>query len=435
MTTPESNGNAWALSGIRVLDLTEYVAGPFAGQMLADMGADVVKLEPPQGDQWRLSNMVAADESRGFLSVNRGKRSIVVDLKTAAGREIAQKLAAGADVLLSSYRPGVAERLGMDYATLSKLNPGLIYCHNTAFGSIGPYASKAGFDLVAQAMTGIISFESFGRPGKPQGITAAAITDFCSGVFMAYAAACALVQRNLTGTGQEIETSLFASGIALQYRPLLSIDMFDKPPRDELLQRLRDASAKGQSREEAMAEGYARTGAPAIATNPYYNIYRTRDSHMVIACLNNRLRRASARLLGVEDARVEVDEWDSTMLGPEGEAKLNAQIEAVFATKTTDEWCALFDAKGVPCGPVRIGEELYDDPHVKAQNLIPELQHPIFGPIRVAGSPIRMSGAETGAKTASPMLGEHTRQVLAEIGYDEKQIDELIASQVVRAAD
>ena len=241
MTNQATQAGSWALGGIKVLDLTEYVAGPFAGQMLADMGADVIKLEPPQGDQWRLSNMVAADESRGFLSVNRGKRSIVVDLKAEQGREIARKLALQGDVLLSSYRPGVAERLGMDYGTLSKLNPGLIYCHNTAFGSVGPYAGKAGFDLVAQAMTGIISFESFGKAGKPQGITAAAITDFCSGVFMAYAAACALVQRNLTGVGQEIETSLFASGLALQYRPLLSIDMFDKAPRDELLDRLEAA--------------------------------------------------------------------------------------------------------------------------------------------------------------------------------------------------
>ncbi len=435
MTNQASPAGTWALAGIRVLDLTEYVAGPFAGQMLADMGADVIKLEPPQGDQWRLSNMVAADESRGFLSVNRGKRSIVVDLKAEKGREIARKLALQADVLLSSYRPGVAERLGMDYATLSALNPGLIYCHNTAFGSVGPYAGKAGFDLVAQAMTGIISFESFGKAGKPQGITAAAITDFCSGVFMAYAAACALVQRNLTGRGQEVETSLFASGIALQYRPLLSIDMFDKPPRDELLERLRAASAAGRSREEAMAEGYARNGAPAIATNPYYNIYRTKDSHMVIACLNNRLRRASARLLGVDDARVEVDEWDSTMLGTEGEAKLNAQIEAVFMTRPTDEWCALFDAKGIPCGPVRIGEELYDDPHVQAQNLIPALEHPILGTLRMAGSPIKMSAAETGAKVPSPMLGQHTREVLSELGYNEAQIEALIAAKVVKAGD
>lgn len=428
---------AGPLEGIRVLDLTEYVAGPFAGQMLADMGADVVKLEPPTGDQWRLNNMIAADESRNFLSVNRGKRSLVVDLKTQEGKEIAWRAVKNSDVLLTSYRDGVAERLGMDYKTLSAIKPDIIYARNSAFGSVGPYAGKAGFDLVAQAMTGIINFESFGREGRPQGITAAAITDFCSGVFMAYGVVSALVQRGRTGEGQEIETSLFASGVALQYRPVLSIDMFDLEARSELMKRLQEASEKGISREDALRQadgpGYQRTGAPAVATNPYYNIYRTRDSYMVIACLNNRLRRASARILGVTDARVETEEWDSTLLGPDEAAKLNAEIDAVFLTRTTAEWCVQFEEKGVPCGPVRMTEELYDDPHVKAQNLIPELEHPIFGPIRVAGSPIRMSKAETGAKIASPTLGQHTREVLGELGFSADEIDQLVKSRIVRA--
>ena len=426
-----------ALNGIRVLDLTEYVAGPFAGQLLADMGAEVLKLEPPSGDQWRLTNMVAADESRNFLSVNRGKRSLVVDLKTPEGKEIAYRAIARSDVVLSSYRPGVAERLGMDYAALAAIKPDLIYAKNTAFGSVGPYAGKPGFDLVAQAMTGIISFESFGRAGRPQGITSAAITDYCAGMNLAYAVVCAIVQRNATGEGQEVETSLFASGIALQYRPLMSIDLFDLEGRQALIERLDEASAKGTRRDEAIndpdAPGYQRTGAPALATNPYYNVYRTRDSHMVIACLNNRLRRASARLLGVHDPRVEIDEWDSTTLDPDEAAKLNAQIDAIFETRTTEEWCAAFEAAGVPCGPVRITEELYEDPHVRAQDLIPELEHPLVGAIRVAGSPIRMSKAETGAKVASPTLGQHTREVLEELGYSDEEIDALIQNKVARA--
>lgn len=430
---------AGALQGIKVLDLTEYVAGPFAGQMLADMGADVVKLEPPSGDQWRLTNMIAADESRNFLSVNRGKRSLVVDLKTQEGRDIAYKAVAGSDVVLSSYRPGVAERLGMDYITLSAIKPDIIYAKNTAFGSVGPYAGKPGFDLVAQAMTGIISFESFGRAGRPQGITAAAITDFCSGVFMAYGVVCALVQRASTGEGQEIETSLFASGIALQYRPVMSIDLFDLETREALLERLTAAEAAGISREDALnapkSDGYQRTGLPAIATNPYYNIYKTQDSYMVIACLNNRLRRASARLLGVTDMRVETEEWDSTLLGPEEAAALNREIESIFQTGTSAEWCRRFEAAGVPCGPVRMTEELYEDPHVRAQNLIPELEHPLLGKIRVAGSPIKMSKAETGAKSASPTLGQHTRDVLTELGYAEEDIERLIQSRVIRAGN
>jgi crotonobetainyl-CoA:carnitine CoA-transferase CaiB-like acyl-CoA transferase len=424
------------LNGLHVLDLTEYVAGPFAGQLLADMGADVVKLEPPQGDQWRLTNMVAADESRGFLSVNRGKRSLVVDLKTEEGKKIAWKAAAQADVVLSSYRDGVAERLGMDYATLSAMNPQLVYCRSTAFGSIGPYAGKAGFDLISQAMTGIIAFESFGRPGKPQGITTAAITDFVTGMFMAYGVSCALIQRGITGVGQEVETSLFASGIAMQYRPLLSIEMFDKEARDEMLAQIADGSVPRLANNEGSEFGgdpiRSRTGAPAIATNPYYNIWQTQDSFMVIACLNNRLRRASAQILGVDDPRVIPDEWDSTSLDPEDATVLNRNIAGVFQTKTTDEWCQLFEARGVPCGPVRISEELYDDPHVLAQNLIPELEHPVLGKIRVAGSPVRMSGAATGAKTASPTLGQHTREVLLELGYSSEGIEVLIAAKIVK---
>jgi crotonobetainyl-CoA:carnitine CoA-transferase CaiB-like acyl-CoA transferase len=286
-------------------------------------------------------------------------------------------------------------------------------------------------------MTGIINFESFGREGRPQGITAAAITDFCSGVFMAYGVVSALVQRGVTGEGQEIETSLFASGIALQYRPIMSIDMIDVEPREALLHRLREAEERGISREQALRESdgpaYQRNGAPAIATNPYYNIYQTSDSYMVIACLNNRLRRASARLLGVSDDRVETEEWDSTLLEPDEAARLNREIESIFLTRTTEEWCERFEHAGVPCGPVRMTEELYDDPHVKAQNLIPQLEHPLLGTVRVAGSPIRMSKAETGARTASPALGQHTREVLVELSYSEDEIEALIRSRVVRA--
>jgi formyl-CoA transferase len=428
-----------ALSGVRVLDFTEYVAGPYCGQMLADMGATVTKFEPPLGDFWRLTNMVAADESRGFISVNRGKRSISVDLKAPAGLEIVQRAVRDADVMLSSYRPGVAERLGVDYTTLSKLNPRLIYAENSAFGSRGPYAGKPGFDLISQAMTGILAFESQGRDGPPRGITSAAITDFCSGVFMAYAVTSALYQRERTGRGQRIETSLFASGLALQYRPLLSIEMFDRQQREDVLALLDEARASGRAYDEVLeaheGAGHTRPGAPAIATNPYYNAYRAGDTYMVIACLNNRLRRTAAEVLGVADPRVAVNEWDSTLLDPEEAAALNQRITDTFLTRTAEEWCAEFEARGVPCGPVRITEELYDDPQVLAQDLIRELDHPLVGKIRMVSSPIQMSDAETGAPTASPALGQHTREVLRELGYSDVEVEELIEAKVVRAWD
>ena len=433
----ESGALRGPLDGIVVLDLTEYVAGPYAGQLLADMGASVTKIEPPQGDFWRLTNMVAADESRGFISVNRGKRSISIDLKTEKGQEIVRRAVKTADVVLSSYRPGVAKRHNVDYESLSALNSRLIYGQNSAFGPMGPYAEKTGFDLVSQAMTGIIAFESQGTPGRPHGITTAAITDFCSGMFLAYAVVNALYQRRDTGLGQKIDTSLFASGLAMQYRPLLSIEMFDAEPRRELLGLLQEARAAGKSVDEVIedqvAAGRPRPGAPAVATNPYYNIYQTRDGYMVIACLNNRLRRAAANVLGVEDTRLEMNEWDSTMLDMETAGKLNARIVETFRSRTTSEWIPLFEAVGVPCGTVRLTEELYDDPQVQALGLMVELEHSMLGRIKQPGSPIRMSAAATTARTASPLLGQHTREVLAEWGYSAEEIDELLASRIVRA--
>ncbi|HLF77792.1 MAG TPA: CoA transferase, partial [Dehalococcoidia bacterium] len=281
-----------ALSGVRVLDLTEYIAGPFAAQSLADMGAEVIKIEPPIGDFLRHTNPITPSESRGFMAVNRGKRSVVIDLKTPDGQAIMHKAVLKADVVMTSYRSGVAQRLGVDYETLSKLNPRLVYAQNTAFGTFGPYSHKAGFDLVAQAMTGIVAFESQSNPDEPRSITTAAITDFVSGTFMAYAIACALFQREQTGRGQQVDTSLFASGLTLQYRPLFSLEFMDREPRADLLDGLAEARAGGGSVEDARkASTYKGFSQPSTATNPYYNIYRTHDGQMVIACLNNRLRR------------------------------------------------------------------------------------------------------------------------------------------------
>jgi formyl-CoA transferase len=397
------------------------------------MGADVTKIEPPNGDFWRLTNTVANNESRGFISVNRGKRSVVIDLKSEEGRAIVHKAVLGADVVLASYRQGVAARLGVDYETLSALNPRLIYGEMSAFGSTGPYAHKAGFDLVAQAMTGVVAFESQTTPGSPRSITTAAITDFVSGTFMAYAVASALYQREQTGRGQRIESSLFAAGLAMQYRPLLSLEIMDRADRDALMGHLAKARAEGRFIDDVLAElKYANRGLPAVATNPYYGIYRTRDSYMVIACLNNRLRRAAANILGVDDLRLRTDEFDSTLLEPADADALNARISEVFASRSTEEWCAEFDAAGVPCGPVRLSDEIYEDPHAAAQNLILDLDHPVVGPLKMPNLPVRMTGAETGARTASPALGQHTIEFLREQGYAPEEIERLRASGVIR---
>ncbi len=425
-----------ALSGVRVLDLTEYIAGPFAAQSLADMGAEVTKIEPPIGDFWRLTNALTPGESRGFMQVNRGKRSVVIDLKTPEGKAIVHKAVLDADVVMASYRAGVAQRLSVDYETLSAINPRIIYAQNTAFGTFGPYSHKAGFDLVAQAMTGIVAFESQADPDEPRSITAAAITDFVSGTFLAFGIVSALYQREQTGRGQQVDSSLFAAGLTMQYRPMFSLEIMDKEPRDNMLSLMAKARASGQSIEDARRESaYKALNQPSTATNPYYNIYKTRDGQMVVACLNNRLRRAAAGVLGVDDPRVKTDVFDSTALDLDAAAVLKAQIEAAFASKTTDAWCDAFDSAGIPCGPVRTNEELFEDPHVAAQGMLLDTEHALFGPIRSPNLPIRMTDADVGSQTPSPALGQHTVEFLQELGYAAAEIERLRASGVIKVWD
>ena len=419
------------LNGIRVLDFSEYIAGPYAGELLADLGAEVIKVEPPLGDFWRHTTPVAPAESRGFMGVNKGKRSISLDLKHPETREVLERMVRSADVFLANYRPGVAARLGVDYETLSAINPRLIYCENTAFGNRGPYSERAGFDLVSQAMTGIMAFEGAG--GLPHPIITTSATDLAAGIFMAYAVAAALYQREHTGRGQQIETSLFAAGIAIQYRPMFSIERLDRAPRERLLETVARARAAGRRVDEVLGEQSSRTDVVMRRNNPYYRVFETKDSYIALACLNNRLRRAAARVLEVEDPRVEGDEFDVDLLGPDESLVLRELIAATFTNRTTDEWVELFDAAGVPCGPVRLTAELFDDPQVVADELLVELDHPIMGPVKMANSPLKMSGGETGSRLPSPALGQHTREVLGELGFTAGEVAALEASGAVRA--
>lgn len=418
------------LKGVRVLDFSEYIAGPFAGELLADLGADVIKVEPPMGDFWRHTTPVAPGESRGFMGVNKGKRGISLDLKHPSARAILERAVRSADVVLTNYRPGVAARLGVDYEALAAINPRIIYCENTAFGTRGPYSERAGFDLVSQAMTGIMAFEGAG--GLPHPIITTSPTDLAAGMFMAYAVAAALYQRELTGRGQRIETSLFAAGLAIQYRPMFSIERLDQAPRERLLATVARARAAGRRVDEVLGEQSSRTDVVMRRNNPYYRVFETKDSYIALACLNNRLRRAAARVLEVEDPRVEGDEFDADLLGPDESLVLRELISATFTNRTTDEWVELFDAAGVPCGPVRLTAELFDDPQVVADELLVELDHPVMGTVKMANSPLKMSGGETGSRRASPALGQHTREVLGELGFSAEEIAGFEADRTVR---
>jgi formyl-CoA transferase len=419
-----------ALAGIRVVDFTEYIAGPYCTMMLADMGADVVKVEKPEGDAWRHTAPLAPYESRGFLGVNRGKRSIALDFGQPEAREIAHRLAAEADVVVTNYRPGVAERLGLDYEALSARNPAIVYCENSAFGREGPYAGRAGFDILSQATTGMIVYENKIERGVPQYITTVAVADLTTGMFMAFSIVSALYARAASGRGQRIETSLFASGLAAQYRPLLSVEAQDRPVREGFLSELAVARKRGLRYEDA-----AKLRAQYIAgrgRNNYYRVYETKDGLIAVACLNNAQRRRLRDALGVVDPTVEgmSYDWFSDKVRDAHRRSVEA-FESTFRRKTTADWLQALDTADVPCSTVHFPEELYENEHVRANGLMLTLDHAVLGVLRQPAFPVRMSGTPTGSELPPPALGAHGPEVLRELGYDDAAIARLLEQGVL----
>ena len=419
-----------ALAGIRVVDFTEYIAGPYCTMMLADMGADVVKVERPHGDAWRHTAPLAPYESRGFLGVNRGKRSVALDLGKGEGRVIGQELAARADVVVTNYRPGVAKRLGLDYEALSARNPRLVYCENTAFGHSGPYSGRAGYDILSQATTGMILNENKIDRGVPQTIQTVAVADLTSGMFMAFAIVNALYAREQGGRGQLLETSLFASGIAAQYRPVLSVEHLDAPVREGFLHALAEARSGGLRYEEA-AQLRAQS-VPGRGRNNYYRVYETRDGLIAVACLNNRQRRRLRDALGIDDPTVDGMRYD--WFSEEVRAAHRGTIERfedTFRQQGTHVWLERLDAADVPCSPVNFPEEIFGDAHVRANALLLELEHPVVGPLLMPACPIRMSETPAGSPLPPPALGADGPAVLRELGYDDAAIARLLDEGVL----
>jgi len=413
-----------ALSGITVADFTEYIAGPYCTMMLADMGARVIKIEKPDGDAWRHTAPVAAYESRGFLGVNRGKESIALDMAKPEGLAIAQRLARGADVVVVNYRPGVAKRLRLDYDSLSSGNARIVYCENSAFGNEGPYAGRPGYDILSQAATGMILYENKLEKGLPTYIATLAVADLTTGMFMAFAIMNALYARLISGNGQRIETSLFASGLAAQYRPLLSIEDVDRPVREGFLQELDSRLKDGFHYDEIfkLRQEYI----PVRGRNNYYRVYETRDGLIAVACLNNRQRRALRDVLGANDPTVDGMgyDWFSENVRKAHQANVD-MFEKAFRRRTVSEWTESLDAADVPCARVNFPEEVWDDPHVASNRLMLSLEHPVLGPLRMPAPPMRMSGTSPGSDRPPPALGQHGQAILLELGYEEADVAKL----------
>ena len=383
------------LTGLRVLDLTQVMAGPFCCQVLADLGADVVKVEPPgSGDQSRRSMgfRMKGEDTAAFLAVNRNKRSVALNLKDEAHREAFHRLAAGADVLVENFRPGVTERLGIDYETLSAINPRLIYASISGFGQTGPYAMRPGFDLIAQGVAGVMSVT--GEPGGDPVKCGVPVSDLSAGLFCAIGILAAHSARRRTGQGQHVDTSLFEGALALSIWETAELWATGRVPEP--------------------------LGSAHRLTAPYQAL-RTRDGHITVGGNNDRLWTRLCAAVGRKeltgDPRFTTNEGRM-----EHRAELVAELESALAERDTDEWVEALLEAGVPCGPIHDYAQVVDDPHTKAREMVVELEHPVEGTVRALGLPLKLSQTPAEIRRPAPLLGEHTEEVLREAGLGAEEI-------------
>ena len=407
------------LDGIKVVEFTEIIAGPFAGMLLSDMGAEVIKVEPPWGDPWRGTQPISPTESRVFMAYNRGKRSITLDLTTAAAADVLARLIPQVDVAIVNYRPDVAAKLGVDYEALASLNPRLIYCENTAFGRQGPDSYRPGYDMILQAMTGIMTAESKVSNGAPVHVVSSPFVDTSAGICLAWCVCAALFHRERTGQGQKVETTLLGLALAMLGMRFVEVEALDREKLATTLESLAALRGAGVPYPELLQIYEAEH--PVAPGNIYYRSYQTADGVVSLGCLSDPLRRRLLDILGLTDIRFDPD-YDprSEEAAAYGE-KLMRQAEEVFLTRTAAEWLALLDERGIPAGPVRFIEEVFDDPQVQANGLVSELEHRDAGRLRMVGPLAKFSETPLDV-SPPPALGQHTDEVLLELGYTPGEI-------------
>jgi crotonobetainyl-CoA:carnitine CoA-transferase CaiB-like acyl-CoA transferase len=340
-----------ALEGLRVIDHTQVMAGPFCSMLLADMGADVIKVEPREGEQGRQGRQIAPGVSASFLAVNRNKRGMAIDLKKKEGIEILKRLAATADVLVENYRPGVAKRLGIDYDSLKQTHPKLIYCSISGFGQTGPYASRGGFDLIAQGMSGIMS--ATGTPGGPPVKVGVPITDLGAGLFAVIGILCAVRARRATGRGQFVDTSLFEAGLAL---------------------------SAWEATEYWYTGDLPRPMGTAHRLSAPYQAFRASDGYFTVGAANNKLWGLFAALLGLE-ALLQDERFKKPKVRLENRAALEKLIEEKTAMQTRAHWLARCEAAGIPAGPIYSVPEALADPQAQARGMTQEYDYPGVGQV------------------------------------------------------
>ncbi len=422
------------LDGIKVLEVCQIIAGPYCGTALADLGAEVVKLEPPSGEGARRIGQFAPNESKAFHSLSRGKRGLVVDLTTTDGRAVVHRLIRDFDVFITNPRPGVSQRLQIDYASLRQHRPDLIYLETTGFGVQGPSAERAGSDIVVQAYSGLLAGDmKVGPDGAPEHVTATAPADYVAALGGAMGVCAALYHRNLTGEGQFLSTSLLAAGLTLQSSWVSRVPVPDAILVEPLRETLNAMRANGSSYAEMNA---ARRDLPrqGKAFRLYYGGYRVQDGAIILGALTPRNRAQIRRALGITNDPTDDDDFNA--IAPESDgvvAELKQRISETLLTATMDEWIARLDAEGAPASKVNWPEEIADDPQVEAMSLMRDIEHPLTGPERHVGPLIEMSHTPTGTDRSSPPLDSETDQILREHGFSEEEINQLRSSGAIGA--
>ena len=391
-----------ALQDVRVLDVTQVMAGPFCAMLLCDMGADVIKVESPAGDSSRRMAGARGSDSASFNAVNRGKRGIVVDLKASGGADVLRRLASHADVFIENYRPGVLGRLRLDYDALRGVNPRLVYASISGYGQTGPAAHKGGFDLVAQGVSGLMSVT--GEPDRPPVKVGVPLTDLGAGLFAACGILAALHARERTGEGQLVDTSLVDAGVALSVWE--ATELFSK----------------------GVVPGPL--GSAHRMSAPYQAI-RCADGYITLGAANDRIFRRLAELLGHPEWRDD-PRFENDSGRVENRVLLAGLIEDVTSLQSRQYWLDRLEAHDIPCGPINDYREVVQDPQVRAREMVVETRHPTLGTLSTLGTPIKLSGTPLTPGRPAPLLGQHTDEVLAATGYGKDEIAALRAAEAVR---